>query len=143
MPGILSKLIDKIKEQAPKKKQPWELMVIFIAKEPLRYVSKEDWLLFKLLSTPSDPDSITYEMKTYTFNEGLPEEWLDHVKTYRKLIAGQSITTRALAFLMLKRLLKGKALTDFERIFAKEAYTNSMDNMDDMLDKLTEEIFPK
>ena len=32
MPGIVSKLVDKVKEQAPKKKQPWELMVIPFAK---------------------------------------------------------------------------------------------------------------
>ena len=98
MLGIVSKLVDKVKEQAPKKKQPWELMVIPFKKEPPRYVSKEDRLLFKLLSTPSDPDSITYEVKTYAFDDGLPEEWLEHVKTYRKIIAGQDITTGAPAF---------------------------------------------
>ena len=64
MPGIVSKLVDKVKEQAPKKKQPWELMVIPFKKEPPRYVSKEDRLSFKLLSTPSDPNSITYKVKT-------------------------------------------------------------------------------
>lgn len=142
MPGIVSKLIDKLKEQ-PKKKQPWELMIVPFAKEPPRYVSKEYRLSFKLLTTPSDPDSITYEVKTYAFDDGLPEEWLEHVKTYRKLIAGQSITTGAPAFAMLKRLLKGKALADFERIYSEEAYTNSMDNVDEMLDKLTKEIFPQ
>ena len=76
------------------------------------------------------------------YDNGLPEEWLEHVKTYRKIIAGQSITTGAPAFAMLKRLLKGKALADFERIFAEEQYTNCMDNVNEMLDKLTEEIFP-
>ena len=41
MPGIVSKLVDKVKEQ-PKKKNPWDLMIIPFKKEPLRYVSKED-----------------------------------------------------------------------------------------------------
>ena len=140
MPGIVSKLLDKVQEK-PQKKNPWELMIIPFKKEPPRYVSKEDRLSFKLYSTPSDPDSITYEMKTYAFDDGLPEEWLEHVKTYRKLIAGQSITAEGLAFAMLKRLLKGKTLADFERIFTEEAYTNSMDNVNEMLDKLTEGIF--
>ena len=108
MPGIVSKLVDKLREQEPKKKQPWELMIILFKKEPTRYVSKEDRLSFKLLSTPLNPDSITFEVKTYAFNDGLPEEWLEHVKTYKKLIAGQSITTGAPAFAILKRLLKGK-----------------------------------
>ena len=129
MPGIVSKLVDKVTDQQSKKKNPWDLMIIPFKKEPPRYVSKEDRLSFKLLTTPSDPDSITYKVKTYAFDDGLPEEWLEHVKTYRKLIAGQSITTGEPAFAMLKRLLKGKALADFERIYLKEAYTNTMDNV--------------
>lgn len=144
MPGILSKITSKIKEQgAIKKKQPWELMVIPFAKEPPKIVSKEDRLSFKLLTTPSDPESITYDVKTYAFNDGSPEEWLEHVKTYRKITTGQNITNGAPAFAMLKQLLKGKALTVFERIKIDEAYTNSMDNVEKMLDKLTEEIFPE
>ena len=43
---------------------------------------------------------------------------------------------------MLKRLLKGKALIDFERIKVEEGYTDTVDNANDMIDKLTEEIFP-
>ena len=144
MPGLLSKITNSIQEQAStKKKQPWELMVIPFAKEPPRIVSKENRMTFKLLSTPSDPKSITYECKTYAFDDGSPEEWLEHVKTYKKIIVGQNIKTGEPAFTMLKRLLKGKALTDFERIKVDEAYTNSMDNVKEMLKKLTEEIFPE
>ena len=142
MPGILSKLTEKIKDQAPKRKQPWELMVIPFKKEPPRYVSKEDRLTFKLLSTPSDSKLIQYEVKTYAFDNGLPEEWLDHVTMYCKIVKGQDIMQGELAFAMLKRLLKGKALVDFERIKKEEAYTNSMDTVDKLLDKLTKEIFP-
>ena len=83
MPGLLSTLQGKIQKNQSKKKQPWELMIIPFEKEPPRYVSKEDRLSFKLLTTPSDPDSITYEVKTYAFDSGSPEEWLEHVKTYR------------------------------------------------------------
>ena len=142
MPGLLSTLTKKINKDQVKKKQPWELMVIPFQKEPPRYVSKEDRLSFKLLTTPSNSDSLTYELKTYAFDEGSPEEWLEHVKTYRKIIAGQNITTGEPAFATLKRLLKGKALTDFEKIKVAEAYTNSIDNANAMIVKLTEEIFP-
>ena len=140
MPGILSKLTEKIKEQIPKKKQPWELMVILFAKEAPRFVSKEDQLLFKLRSTPLDTDSITYKVKTYAFDDGHPEEWLEHVKTYRKIIAGQDIKEGGPAFAMLRRLLKGKALADYERIKVDEAYASTMENMEKMLAKLTREI---
>ena len=43
---------------------------------------------------------------------------------------------------MLKCLLKGKALTDFERIKVQENYTELVENVNKMIDKLTEEIFP-
>ena len=90
MPGLLSKFTDKIKEQAPAKakKKPWELeMIIPFEKEPPKVVSKEDRLSFKLRSTPTDADSRTYKLKTYAFDSGSCEEWLEHVKTYRKIIA--------------------------------------------------------
>ena len=106
MPGILSKLTKTIKDQIPKRKQPWDLMVIPFEKEPPKYVSKEDRLTFKLRSTPSDVGSITYELKTYAFDDGSPEEWLEHMKTYRKIIKGHNITSGEPAFAMLKRLLK-------------------------------------
>ena len=129
MPGTLSKIVDKIKEQAPKaKKKPWELeMIIPFDKEPPREVSKEDRLTFKLRSTPTDANSTTYELKTYAFECGSCEEWLEHVKTYRKIVKGQNITTGPNCFAMIKRLLKGKALIDFERIFKDEGYTESVE----------------
>ena len=49
-----------------------------------------------------DPNSITYKIKTYAFDDGLPEEWLEHVKTYRKIVAGQNITAGGAAFTTLK-----------------------------------------
>ena len=89
MPGVLSKITDKIRAQAPDKakKKPWELeMIIPFEKEPPRVVSKEDRLSFKLRSTPTDADSTTYELKTYAFDSGGCEEWLKHVKTTARLL---------------------------------------------------------
>ena len=92
--------------------------------------------------TPTDANSTTYELKTYAFECGSCEEWLEHVKTYRKIVKGQNITNGPNCFAMIKRLLKGKALIDFERIFTDEGYSESVDNCDKIIDKLTEEIFP-
>ena len=49
MPGILSKLTKNIKDQIPKKKQPWDLMVVPFAKELPKYVGKEDCLTFNCI----------------------------------------------------------------------------------------------
>ena len=89
MPGILSKITKTIKDQqVPKKKQPWELMVVPFEKEAPRYVTKEEPLTFKLRTTPSDPNSIIYELKSYAYDDRSPEEWLKHVKTYKKIVKG-------------------------------------------------------
>lgn len=75
MPGILTKITKTIKDQqVPKKKQPWELMVVPFDKEPPRYVSKEERLTFKLFTVPSDPIFLNIELKSYAFNDGSPEE---------------------------------------------------------------------
>ena len=117
MSRLISTLSKKVSDKDQvRKKQPWELMVIPLKKEPPRFISKEDRQLFKLLSTPSNPDSLTYEVKTYAFDEGSPEEWLEHVKTCKKIVAGQNITQDKPAFAMLKHLLKDKVLMDFEKI---------------------------
>jgi len=146
MPGLLSKITDMIKAQAHNKakKKPWDIdMIILFDKDRPKVVSKEDRLSFKLRSTPTDADSTTYKLKTYAFDSSSCEEWLEHVKTYRKVVEGQNVKTGAPCFAMLKRLLKGKALIEFEKIKIAESYTNSMENMKKMLAKLTEEIFPE
>ena len=81
-------------------------------------------------------------MKTYTFHDGSPEEWLKHVKTFRKILKGQNITTGEAAFAMLRRLLKGKMLANLERIYVEEAYTATVANTTLMTAKLTELLFP-
>ena len=60
MPGVLSTLAQQISDQAiPKKKAPWETMVIPFEKMEPRVVSKEDRLSFKLFSNPGKKDSST------------------------------------------------------------------------------------
>ena len=92
MPGILSKMTSTLREQVPKKKQPWDLMVIPFIKEEPEYVAKENRLTFKLRSTPTDSDSILYDVKSYAFDDGTPEQWIDHIKTYDEIVKGQHIT---------------------------------------------------
>ena len=146
MPGVLSTLTKTIQDQAiPKKKAPWETMVIPFEKPKPRFVSKEDRLSFKLLSNPGKKDSSTYKVKTYAFDEGPPEEWLEHIKTFKKIIKGQHIQTAESQFDMLKRLLKGKALSDFDRFFRElsETAKKAVENVEKVLRQMTTEIFPE
>ena len=75
MPGVLSTLTSAIAEQTtPKKNAPWENMVIPFEKPAPKVVSKESRLSFKVRSNPSQKDSLQYELKTYAFSDGPPEE---------------------------------------------------------------------
>ena len=96
---------------------------------------------FLLRSTPNNVESIKYKIKTYAFDDGLPEECLEHVKTYRKILKGQNITTGEAAFALLRRLVKGKMLADLERIYVEESYTTTVANTTLMTAKLTQLLF--
>ena len=62
--GLLSKLTTSIKEQVPRKKKQWELMVIPFVKELPKYVSKDEHLTIQMRSKPNDVESIKYKIKT-------------------------------------------------------------------------------
>ena len=146
MPGVLSTLTSTIAEQAiPRKKAPWESMVIPFEKPAPKVVSKENRLSFKVRSNPDQKDSLQYEVITYASGDGPPEEWIYHIKTYWKLVKGQSIDGTEAQFAMLRGLLKGKALSDFKR-FYKELSTleaAAPESVPKILAKMTKEVFPK
>ena len=143
MPGVLSTLTATIAEQAiPRKKAPWEMMTPFEKPAP-RVVSKENRLSFKVRSNPDQKDSLQYQLNTYAFGDGPPEEWIEHVKTSWKVVKGQSIDGAEAQFAMLRGLLKGKALSDFEQ-FYKELSTleaAAPESVSKILANMTKEVF--
>ena len=119
-------------------------MIPFEKMKP-KMMGKEDRLSFKLRSNPKQKDSITYEIQTYAFDEGPPEEWIEHIRTFRKLVKGQNVTTADSQFVMLKRLLQGKALLDFEQFFDEmsEEDQGTLKAVEIMLRQITKELFPE
>ena len=117
-------------------------MVIPFIKPESKIGNREDKITLKLRSQPDDKDSQTYELRTYLFRDGTPEEWLEHVKGIRKSLVGQNITSGPPQFAMLRRLLGGKTLNDLEAIVIKKNYQETTEDLGKVLQELTKELFP-
>ena len=72
-------------------------MVILFIKESPKYVSKDERLTIQMRSTPNDVESIKYEIKTYAFDDGLPEEWLEHVKSSRSIEPQKNLSSQTIS----------------------------------------------
>ena len=112
---LLSKLLPPIIQQQVKRSKE-KYMVIPFTKPESKIGKREDKITLKLRAQPDDKDSQTYELRTYLFRDGSPEEWLEHMKVIKKCIVGQNITTGPPQFATIRRLLGGKTLNDFETI---------------------------
>ena len=117
-------------------------MVIPFIKPESKIGNREDKITLKLRSQPDDKDSQTYELRTYLFRDGTPEEWLEHVKVIKKCLVGQNITSGPPQFAMLRRLLGGKTLNDLEAIVIKKNYQETTEDLGKVLQELTKEVFP-
>ena len=81
-----------------------------------REMSKNDYITFKLRSTPADSNSTTYEF-TIPYFDGSesPEETLDFIRDVRRAYKGQNVNDGSGRFALIRRLLRGDALAAFER----------------------------
>ena len=129
-----------IKQQVKKAKE--KNMVIPFVKPEAKLGLREDKITLKLRSQPDDKDSSTYELRTYLFRDGTPEEWLEHKKVIKKCLIGQNIKTGPPQFAMLRRLLGGKTLNDLEAVIVKKGYDETTENLQKVLEDLTKELFP-
>eukprot|EP00957_Ditylum_brightwellii_P077586 5895497-Ditylum_brightwellii.AAC.1 len=68
-----------------------------------------------LHTTPADATSPTYELSIPFFEEGTPKEWIKFQHGLQAVLKGQNITQGPPSYAVAKTLLKGNALTVFER----------------------------
>jgi len=102
---------------------------------------KDEVLKMVLKSTPSDRDSSTYSVTIRYFEDGTPAEWIHFLKDFKKILNGQSITTPAHQYAMLRNLIRGDALRVFD---AKATYLGdeTAEHFSESLKGLTTHIFP-
>eukprot|EP00957_Ditylum_brightwellii_P201091 15324015-Ditylum_brightwellii.AAC.1 len=71
--------------------------------------------MYKLRTTPADPDSPIYELSISFFNKGLPEEWIKFWRRLQAVLKGQNVTQGPASYAVAKTLLKGDALMVFKQ----------------------------
>ena len=103
---------------------------------------KEDCVVIKCRSNPTDSSSTTYDLSIPIFKDGNPEEFLKLVKNVEQAAKGQNMTTGPTKFALAKRLLDGGALIAFEN--AGTAVTSEMnETFKQAIKDVTEHVFPK
>ena len=78
-------------------------------------LNKTQCLTFKLCSMPADKNSSTYELTVPFFRSRMPEELLLFIKSLKKVIVGQAITSGPNQYALARRLLQGDVLAAFEK----------------------------
>ena len=104
--------------------------------------TKEECVIIKCRSNPTDSSSTTYDLSIPMFKEGNPEEWLKWVNNLKRAAKGQNITNGPAKFALARRLLDGGALIAFENAGTAVA-SESSESLKQVIRAVTEHVFPK
>ena len=105
-------------------------------------LKKDEYLTFKLRSTPSNDNSSVYEITVPFFRSGTPEEFLIFLKNLNKVILGLNITDGPGKYALARRLLDGDILAAFNNAATAEGNETNA-NFKTCLEKTTTHVFPK
>ena len=138
---MLNSLLQKVTDWISRKPQRDQLVIPLIREQPAK-IPKSERIILKLRSNPSQTDSQTYEISTYAFDHGSPEEWLHHQEVMRKIFIGQNATTGPQRFALARRFLKGKAKADLEKSVSENDRAETNAQLVLALNDVARGIFP-
>ena len=78
----------------------YEAPPIALENEEVQTLSTSNSLKMKLLSTPLDPHSSTYDLQVKTFKRGSPEAWIKFLKNLNEVFVGQNLILPSSCFSM-------------------------------------------
>jgi hypothetical protein len=107
-----------------------------------RELNKDEVLNFKLRTDPKDKDSTTYELTIGYFSKGTAEELLLFLRSVKKILKGQDVTTGPTQYALMRRLLQGDALAAFNKA-AKENATETTANYEKCVQALITHVLPR
>ena len=107
-----------------------------------RELNKDEVLNFTLQTDPKNKDSTTYELTIGYFSKGTAEELLLFLRSVKKILKGQDITTGPAQYALMRRLLQGDALAAFNKA-AKENATETTANYEECVRALITHILPR
>jgi hypothetical protein len=131
----------KVLQPTSSKKQGTMTPPIPLSRSESSAAKPEDILKFKLLSTPTDNDGPTYEVKVKIFRTGTPEDFIKTVIALKKVLRGQNITTDQAQYAMARRLFIGEALTSFNNA-CNAIGAETVQNLDAVLMQVAGSVFP-
>ena len=105
-------------------------------------LKKNEYLVMKLRSDPTDPASQTYDLTIKYFSTGTPEEWLIFRRDVSRVLVGQNITTGPAQYAMIRWLIVGDTLAVFNAAATKRG-AESTDNFKLCLRDVTTHVFPQ
>ncbi len=103
---------------------------------------KGEFIKLDLHAVPGEANSDTCQLEVRFFNSGSPRQWIEFLKTFQKIVAGQDLSTGPSKCNMARTLLKGDAL----RAFNEAAITHGNEtnpHFADCLAHVTKHVFPR
>ena len=101
------------------------LEVIPLIKDKTIDTPRDQRIVIKLGSNPTDNKSPHYGIVTQVFDYSSPEEWICHKKFIAKIFTGHNITRGPNKFQRVRRLLAGKVIADFEATIITKSYVET------------------
>ena len=111
-------------------------------KADIKTYKREDCMVIKCCSNPTDATSATYNLLIPVFKDRNTKEWLTWVKNAKQAVKAQNMTTGTTKFSLAKRLLDGGALIAFENA-ATVVASKTNDSFKQVIKSVTEHVFPK
>ena len=116
--------------------------VIPLERPEAKEFNSKNYLTNKCLSVPGDNNSASYNVTVQYFEDGTPEEWLELLASHKRVCQGQNITNGPGMYDVLRRHLKGTAVTKYGNV-AREAGPSTVQNFKIVVKELTKYFFPQ
>ena len=122
-------------------KSKYKLVIPLERPMPKEFNSK-NYLTNKCQSVPGDNTSSSYSVTVQYFEEGTPEEWLELLAAHKRVCIGQNITNGPGMYDVLRRHLKGTAVTKYGNV-ARDTGPQTIQNFKIVVKELTKYFFPQ
>ena len=116
--------------------------VIPLERPVAKEFNSKNYLTNKCQSVPGDNTSSSYSVTVQYFEEGTPEEWLELLAAHKRVCIGQNITNGPGMYDVLRRHLKGTAVTKYGNV-ARDTGPQTIQNFKIVVKELTKYFFPQ
>ena len=128
-----------LKEQKGKREVP---PPISMERPKAKTLSKGEYIRMNLTATTGAEKDTSYTVDVPYFKNGTPEEWFLFLQMLDRIYKGQNLTTGPQRFVIVRELLQGEALAQFNRK-AAEVATQTIASLKVCLQEVTNYVLPR